>query len=86
MENCFRTLVRVGERRWNLHLSNGMDVLLPEGEEKAAIRRLAELQKRNALLDRPLVSVDMRLPDRLVVRQANAPAPPAEAKRGSGKG
>ena len=81
-----QALVRVGERRWNLHLSNGMDVLLPEGEEKAAIRRLAELQKRNALLDRPLVSVDMRLPDRLVVRQANAPAPPAEARRGSGKG
>ncbi len=60
--------VRVGERRWNLHLSNGADVLLPEGAETAAMTRLAELQAKDALLDRPLQVVDMRLPDRLVVR------------------
>ncbi|MFC0409200.1 cell division protein FtsQ/DivIB [Roseomonas elaeocarpi] len=81
-----QALVRVGERRWNLHLHNGADILLPEGEEKPAIQRLAELQQRNALLDRPLASVDMRLPDRLVVRQVNAPQAPADPKRGSARG
>ena len=60
--------VRVGERRWNLHLNNGADVLLPEGAESAAMTRLMELQTSQALLDRPLQVVDMRLPDRLVVR------------------
>lgn len=60
--------VRIGERRWNLHLHGGMDVLLPEGAEGAALDRLMQLQKDQALLDRPLQVVDMRLPDRLVVR------------------
>ncbi|MFT8246272.1 cell division protein FtsQ/DivIB [Roseomonas sp. BN140053] len=83
-----QALVRVGERRWNLHLHNGADVLLPEGEERPAIRRLAELQKQNALLDRPLAAVDLRLPDRLVLRQVSAPEParPADIRRGSGRG
>ncbi len=67
--------VRVGERRWNLRMRNGTDVLLPEGGEAQALAKLAELQATDALLDRPLVVVDMRLPDRLVVRpQAPAPA------------
>jgi cell division protein FtsQ len=61
-------LVRVGERRWNLQLKNGMTVMLPEGHEDAALKRLQDLQSAQQLLDRPLVSVDMRLPDRLAVR------------------
>lgn len=70
-----QAIVRVSERRWNLRLQNGADVLLPEGHEEAAITRLAELQARDKLLDRPLVALDMRLPDRLVVRMP--PAAPA---------
>ncbi|MDT7950577.1 MAG: FtsQ-type POTRA domain-containing protein [Acetobacteraceae bacterium] len=69
--------VRVGERRWNLHLSNGADVLLPEGAEGPAMTKLMELQASEALLDRPLQVVDMRLPDRLVVRPTAAAAAPA---------
>ena len=60
--------VRVGERRWNLRLNNGMDVLLPEGADVEALKRLADLQTAHALLDRPLQALDMRLPDRLVYR------------------
>ena len=60
--------VRVGERRWNLRLNNGADVMLPEGHEAAAIDRLMQLQQQHALLDRPLAAIDMRLGDRLVVR------------------
>jgi cell division protein FtsQ len=60
--------VRVGERRWNLRLNTGADVLLPEGHEAAALDRLQQLQQDHALLDRPLQVVDLRLPDRLVIR------------------
>jgi cell division protein FtsQ len=60
--------VRVGERRWNLRLNTGADVLLPEGHEAAALDRLQQLQQDHALLDRPMQVIDLRLPDRLVVR------------------
>ncbi len=66
--------VRVGERRWNLRMDNGVDVMLPEGEERRALARLAELQASHALLDRPLQAVDLRLPDRLVVRPLTEPS------------
>lgn len=72
-------IVRVSERRWNLRLTNGADILLPEGHEAQAMTRLAELHSRDKLLDRPLAAVDMRLPDRLVVRLQQAPAPPPSA-------
>ena len=62
--------VRVGERRWNLCMSNGADVLLPEGAEPPALARLAELQTSKQLLDRPLQEIDLRLPDRMRVRPA----------------
>jgi cell division protein FtsQ len=68
--------VRVGERRWNLRLSNGIDVLLPEGAEIAALDRLMQLQQNQAVLDRPLQAVDMRLPDKLVLRPIPAEAHP----------
>lgn len=60
--------VRVGERRWNLRLNNGADVMLPEGHEAEALDRLMQLQQQHALLDRPLAAIDMRLGDRLVLR------------------
>lgn len=73
--------VRVGERRWNLRLNTGGDVLLPEGGEGPAIARLAELHASHALLDRPLQVLDLRLPDRLVVRPQPEPQPAAGQRR-----
>lgn len=84
-----QALVLIGERRWNLRLHNGTDVMLPEGHEDAAVKRLGELQRSSALMDRPVVAIDLRLPDRLVVRQQNAPEPvvdPRNQRRGSGRG
>lgn len=73
--------VRVGDRRWNLRMTNGADVMLPEGAEAVALVRLAELQASQALLDRPLAVVDLRLPDRLVVRPQADPRPAAPGRR-----
>ena len=76
--------IRVGGRRWNLHMDSGAEVMLPEGKEVAALDRLLALQQQHALLDRPLVTVDMRLPDRLVVRPQPEPTPapaPADPKK-----
>ena len=69
--------VRVGQRRWNLTLRSGADVLLPEGEEVPALARLAQLEDHMQLLERPLVNIDLRLPDRLQLRMRPQPAPDA---------
>lgn len=64
-----KAAVRIGGRRWNLHLDNKVSIRLPENEPKMAWRQLAEMEKEHGLLERGLVSVDLRLPDRIVVRQ-----------------
>jgi cell division protein FtsQ len=85
-----QAMVRINDRRWNLRLFNGTDVMLPEGQEAAAVRRLEELQASHALLDRPLAAIDLRLPDRMVLRQPPPPAQPAPPNatpaRGSTRG
>ena len=73
--------MRISERRWNLRMKNGTDILLPEGHEKEALDRLLTLQQDTALLDRPLAAIDMRLADKLVLRPRPAetgkqPPPP----------
>ncbi|MSP00269.1 MAG: FtsQ-type POTRA domain-containing protein [Acetobacteraceae bacterium] len=65
--------MRISERRWNLRMKNGTDILLPEGHEIEALDRLLTLQQETALLDRPLQSIDMRLGDKLVLRPRPAP-------------
>jgi cell division protein FtsQ len=77
----FKAAVRVADRRWNIRLHSGADVLLPEGHEAAALERLSALHASHALLDRGLAAVDMRLPDRLVLRPLEAPAAPAAPPR-----
>jgi cell division protein FtsQ len=68
--------VRVGERRWNLRLNNGTDVMLPEGAEVQALARLVEMQNEHALLDRPAQALDLRNAEHLVVRPRTDPPAP----------
>lgn len=63
-----RGLVRVGERRWDLVLDRGQSVMLPETDPAAAVRRVMALHAADELLERDLVTVDMRNPSRPMVR------------------
>jgi cell division protein FtsQ len=60
--------IRVGERRWNLRIDNAIDVLLPAEAPAAAWAQLARLERSSAILKRDVQTVDVRLPDRLVLR------------------
>jgi len=79
-----KAATRVGNRRWNLTLDDirtGVEVRLPEIEPEAAWSRLAELERSKGLASRPLAMIDMRVPDRLVLRPGrdlpqNAERPP----------
>src|SRR5471032_661104 len=66
--------VLVAERRWNLHLKTGVEVLLPEYEPERALTTLVDLDRAKKLLSRDIVAVDLRLPDRVTVRQSDAAA------------
>jgi cell division protein FtsQ len=79
--------IRVDGRRWNLRIDNAIDVLLPQQKPAEAWARLAELERSSQLLKRDVQAVDMRLPDRLVLR-VHAPPPdagPSKKPRGPGK-
>jgi len=65
-----RAATRVGGRRWNLRLSSGIDVRLPEEDEAAAWARLADYQRTHSVLERDVQVLDLRFPDRLIVRKA----------------
>jgi cell division protein FtsQ len=71
----------VGDRRWNLRLDDGIEVMLPAGDPAAAWAELARLERKSAILKRDVKTIDMRLPDRLVLRIA-APPPSATKKKG----
>lgn len=58
----------IGERRWDLKLKNDVAVRLPEEDLALALRRLAEAQETDRLLDKEIESVDLREQGRIVVR------------------
>jgi cell division protein FtsQ len=60
--------IRVADRRWNLRIDNAIDVLLPSDETAGAWARLARLDRSTALVQRDVQTIDIRLPDRLVLR------------------
>lgn len=62
-------LIRVGERRWNLRLKNNIDIKLPETEFARAIGDLELLQTAQGTLDQPIEYIDLRDPERMVIRK-----------------
>jgi cell division protein FtsQ len=60
--------VRVGGRRWNVQIEGHIDVRLPENDTAAAWSQLARIERQQGLLSRDVIIIDLRLPDRLVVR------------------
>ena len=66
--------VRVGERRWNLKLKNGIEIKLPEERVDGALARLAELENVRDVLNADIESIDLRLGDRISVRKGKRAA------------
>jgi cell division protein FtsQ len=62
-----KAYIRVGGRRWDLRLENGITVKLPEEDEAQAIADIVRLEHEKGLLERDIVTVDMRISNRLIV-------------------
>ena len=74
IHDAVRASILVAERRWNLQLKNGVDILLPESGAEQALDTLAKLDREKKLLDRDITLVDLRLSDRVTVRLSDAAA------------
>ena len=68
IERRTKASVRVGDRRWDLHLKNGIQVRLPEDGIEDALHRLTVLEQEQKIFERDIESIDLRLPDRLVIK------------------
>ena len=64
----------ISDRRWDLRLTNGIDIELPETGVAQAWTHLAEIDRDHGLLERDIERVDLRLSDRVVVKVAQEPA------------
>jgi cell division protein FtsQ len=64
-----KAAVWVGQRRWNLVLTNDTEIWLPEEDAVAALQRMAKLEASDKLLSREFGVVDLRLPDKLYLRK-----------------
>jgi cell division protein FtsQ len=60
--------VLVGERRWNMRLKSGIDIKLPETDPEAAVATLLKLERDGRILERDVLAIDLRSPDRAFVR------------------
>ena len=55
------------ERRWDVHLKNGMEIRLPEADPILAWSRLAVIDREKSIINRDLSVIDLRLPKQLIV-------------------
>jgi cell division protein FtsQ len=76
-----RAGVLIAGRRWNIKLESGLEIKLPEHEPEKVFANFARHAREMRLLDKDLLSIDLRIADRMVVRlSAEAAAARAEAQ------
>ncbi|MGD9639318.1 MAG: cell division protein FtsQ/DivIB [Alphaproteobacteria bacterium] len=66
-----KAAILVGDRRWNIMLDDidkGISIKLPEENADKAWSRLAKLDKQQQILKRKLTMIDLRLPDKMIVK------------------
>ncbi len=84
-----KAAILVAERRWTLQMDNEVEVALPEVGASAAVAELARLQREDHVLDKDILSIDLRVPGRMFVRltaDAAAARATAQAQKSKMKG
>jgi len=69
LKSLVKAAVRVGGRRWDLSLNGGINVRLPEDDPSKALARLAAFEQDSGVLSRDVRVLDLRVPDRVIVRR-----------------
>lgn len=71
--------VLVANRRWDIEMTNGVIVKLPEVDPGRAIGVLIRLQREARILDKDVMAIDLRAADRVTVRLTEEAAAAREA-------
>ena len=78
--------VLVSDRRWDLVMTNGLIVKLPEVNPQAAMTTLVRLQREDRVLDRAALSLDLRVEGKMFVRLTEEAAAARAAAHPAKKG
>jgi cell division protein FtsQ len=62
LKSRVEALVRVDERRWDIHLKDGLIILLPAVDHESALIELDLLDRRDRILESGLERIDLREP------------------------
>ncbi len=72
---------RVGKRRWDLRLQNGLVIRLPEKNVELALSQLVRAARDEGLLDKDIQVIDLRLPEKLTVTPATVTTTTADTAK-----
>jgi cell division protein FtsQ len=65
-----QTAIRIGGRRWDIRMQGNVNIMLPEEHPEKAWSKLAKMHREHKLLDKDVISVDLRIPDRMFIKPA----------------
>jgi cell division protein FtsQ len=68
-----KAAVRVGGRRWDLHMQNGIVLSLPEKETIAILRQAETAYVSGQTVGLPVARIDLRVPGEVSYRAASSP-------------
>ncbi len=68
LRDKIRAGVLVGRRRWTLQMDSGVEVELPELDAVDTLARLVEIERQSKILEKDVISIDLRIPGRITAR------------------
>lgn len=68
LEKRVSSAIRVGERRWDIRLKNGIEIKLPEENAGDAWAYLSSAQQEARLLDSDIKTIDLRVAQKMFVK------------------
>ncbi len=68
LRDKIRAGILVGDRRWTLKMDSGVQVELPEIGAEEALRRFAEVERQSKVLEKDVISLDLRISGRITAR------------------
>jgi len=89
LRSKIRAGILVSNRRWTLKMTTGVEVKLPEENPAAALTLLSRMQRESRVIEKDVISLDLRQPGRVVARlseEATAARAEMLAKKSRPKG